>query len=117
MGQRILSSTTHRYVFNTNSRCLIEKSSEKYGEWLDKSEDVSSDYLKIVGTMNKEEKFHAMKLFCKSRIINSNDFNPQMLFATSGAEIFGIDNENIYGVFRAEIPPSCEDTTEEEGHT
>ena len=59
MGKRILYSPNHRYVFYANSRCLIEKSSEKYGEWLDKSEDVTSDYLKIVGTMKKEEKFHA----------------------------------------------------------
>ena len=114
MGQKILSNPGHRFVFYANSRSLIEKSSEKYGEWLDKSEDITSDYLKIVGTMKKEEKFHAMKLFCKPST-DAAPFNPQVLFATSGAANCGIDNENIYAVFRAEIPPSCEDMTQEEG--
>ena len=78
MGQKILSNPGHRFVFYANSRSLIEKSSEKYGEWLDKSEDITSDYLKIVGTMKKEEKFHAMKLFCKASIwlLNSTCYTP-----------------------------------------
>ena len=42
-------------------------------------------------------------------------FNPQVLFATSGAVNYGIDNSNIYCVFRGEIPPSCEDMVQEEG--
>ena len=62
--------------------------------------------------MKKEEKFHAMKLFCAERKkygdYDEYEFNPQMLFATSGAANCGIDNSNIYCVFRGEIPPSCE---------
>ena len=63
--------------------------------------------------MKKEEKFHAMKLLCKSSIISSDDFNPQVLFATSGSANCRINIENMYGVFRVEIPPSCEDMTQE----
>ena len=65
--------------------------------------------------MKKEEKCHAMKLFCKSSTGISDAFNPQVLFATSGAANCGIYNENIYSVFRVEVPPSCEDMTQEEG--
>lgn len=115
IGNMVLSNLSHRFDFYANSRSFIDKSAEKYGEWHDKSENLSSDYLKIVGTMKKEENFHAMKLFCKSSIGVSDAFNPQVLFATSGAANCGIDNENIYSVFREEIPPSCEDMTHEEG--
>lgn len=61
------------FCFYANSRCLIEKSSEKYGEYLDKSKDITPDYLKIVGTMKNEKKFHDMKLFCARRT-NSTAF-------------------------------------------
>ena len=57
MGHKILSNPSHCFVFYANGRFLIEKSSEKYGEWLDKSEDITSDYLKIVGTMKKKKSF------------------------------------------------------------
>ena len=44
---------------------------------------------------------------------NSEDadkiFNPQVLFATSGAANTGINNSDIYGVLRAELPPSLKD--------
>ena len=120
VGPTIGKNPDHRFVFYANSRSLIEKSADKYGEWLDKSTTFQSDYLKIVGTMKKEEKFHAMKLFCSKRptgcdLVRDEIFNPQVLFATSGAANCGIDNENIYCVFRAEIPPSCEDMVQEEG--
>jgi len=62
---------------------MVEKSAEKYGDWLDKSINQASDYLKIVGTMKKEETFHAMKLFCKEYHVD-DVFNPQVVFATSG---------------------------------
>ena len=65
--------------------------------------------------MKKEEKFHSMKLFCKDRHVGDKGFNPQVLFATSGAANCGIDNHSIYCVFRGEIPPSCEDMVQEEG--
>ena len=118
VGPTIGNNPDHRFVFYANSRSLIEKSADKYGEWLDKLTTFQSDYLKIVGTMKKEEKFYAMKLFCSKRptgcdLVRDEIFNPQVLFATSGAANCGIDNENIYCVFRAEIPPSCEDMVQE----
>ena len=71
---------------------------------MDKTLDFQSDFSKIVGTMKKEEKFHAMKLFCAQQKIagkdNELEFNPQVLFATFGAKNLGIDNSNIYCVFR-----------------
>lgn len=67
--------------------------------------------------MNKEEKFHVMKLCCKTRANSTAAFNPHVLFATSGAANCGVDNEIIYGVFRPKIHPSCEDTTQKEGRT
>ena len=111
-GPRLGADPSRRLVFNSNSRLLVENSAEKYGEWLDKSPNQSSDYLKIVGTMEKEEKFHAMKLFCKEYNVDDG-FNPQVMFATSGAANCGIDNPNIYSVFRGEVPPSCEDMIQE----
>ena len=78
---------------------------------MDKSLNLQLDYLLIFVTMKKEGKFHAMKLFCSERKFGDDCFKPQAFFATSGAASCGIDNENIYGVFRAEIPPSCEDMT------
>ena len=42
-------------------------------------------------------------------------FNPQVLFATSGAANAGIDNPDMYGVLRAEMPPSLEDCVQEQG--
>ena len=118
-GTSIGSNPNHRYVFYANSRVLIEKTADKYGDWLDKTTSFQSDYLKIVGTMKKEEKFHAMKLFCaqqeRAQKDDEMEFNPQVLFATSGAANCGIDNSNIYCVFRGEMPPSCEDMVQEEG--
>ena len=57
MGSKILSNPDYHFVFYANSRLLTDNSAEKYGEWLDKSEDILSDYLKIVGTMKKEKFF------------------------------------------------------------
>ena len=82
---------------------------------MDKSKNITLDYFKIVGTMKKEEKFRTMKLFCKSRTNSTIPFNPQVFFSTSDKANYGIDNEKLYGVFRAEIHPSCEDMTQEEG--
>ena len=51
--------------------------------------------------MKKEEKFHAMKLFCRDRQMHKDAedlFNRQVLFATSGAANYGIDSNNIYCV-------------------
>ena len=41
-------------------------------------------------------------------------FNPQVLFEKSGAANAGIDNPNIYGVLRSEMPPSLEDCVQEQ---
>ena len=114
-GADIKSNPDHRFIFYANSRKMIEKCAETYGAWLDKSLDFQSDFLKIVGTMKKEEKFHAMKLFCIEHKNDKDSFNPQVLLATSGAANCGIDNKNIYCVFHGEIPPSCEDMVQEEG--
>ena len=85
------------------------------GKWLDRLDNVSSDYLKITGTVKRQQKFHVMKLFCGVRKIRPDVFNCQVLFATSGAANCGIDNNQIYGVFGLEVPPSCEDMVQEEG--
>ena len=44
-----------------------------------------------------------------------DEFNPQVLLATSGAANAGIDNPQVYGVFRAETPLSIEDFLQEKG--
>ena len=66
-GTPISTNPDHRFVFYANSRDIIDKCVETYGGWIDKSLTLQSDYLKIVGTMKKEENFHSMKLFCKDR--------------------------------------------------
>ena len=114
-GKAIKSNPGHRFIFYANTKTLIEKCAETYGDWLDKTLDIKSDFLKIIGTMKKEEKFHAMKLFCMEHNDDDDAFNPQVLLATSGAANCGIDNDNIYCVFRGEVPPSCEDMVQEEG--
>ena len=45
--------------------------------------------------MKKEENFHAIKLFCMEHKDKDDNFNPQVLLATSGAANCGIDNDNI----------------------
>ena len=50
--------------------------------------------------MKKEEKFHAMKLFCSEQqaggeLANAESFNPQGFFATSGAANCGIDKSYL----------------------
>ena len=103
---------TQPFIFYTNSRLLVGKCVEWYGEWLDKS-SIRSDYLKITGPMKREVTFHVTQIFCKvkidSDVDSDNVFNPQVLFSTSGASNTGIDNTQIYGVFRAEMPPAVED--------
>ena len=69
-----------------------------------------------MGTINKEEKFHAMKLcFSDSNINIYAPFNPHILFATLGVAKYGIENHNLYDVFRAKFPPYCDDIIQEEG--
>ena len=94
-GNAIKSKPGHHFIFYTNSRIVIEKCTEIYGDWLDKTVDLQSDFLKIVGTMKKEEKFHAMNLFCMEHTEEDDTFNPHVLLATSGAVNCGIDNQNI----------------------
>ena len=69
--------------------------------------------------MKKEEKFHSMKIFCTSTSTEpkteAGSFNPQVLFASSGAANCGIYNSNIHGVFCAEVPPSIKNMIQEEG--
>ena len=82
--------------------------------------------------MKKEEKFHVTLLFCAAKVIddevmegevverrNIEDvdklFNPQVIFATSGAANTGIDHPDIYGVLRVEVPPFLEDCVQEQG--
>jgi len=71
--------------------------------------------------MKKEEKFQVTQLFCgEAESVKNNTgeevdtFNPQLLFPTSGVANAGIDAPNIYGVFRAEMPPSLGDWVQEQ---
>ena len=52
-GSAISANPEHRFIFYANSRTTIERCAETYGEWIDKSLTLQSDYLKIVGTMKK----------------------------------------------------------------
>ena len=103
---------TKSFVFYPDSRLLVDRCAEQYGEWLDKS-TLRSNYLQITGPIKKEEKFHVTQLFFKVKLDNDTDhdkiFNPQVLFATAGATNDGIDNAQIYGVFRAEVSLYVED--------
>jgi ATP-dependent helicase YprA (DUF1998 family) len=73
----------------------------------------------------KEQKFHHINLFAATNIPNlplletSNDatqpFNPQLLTATSGAANAGLDSQDVYGVGRAEFPPTLVDVLQEKG--
>ena len=53
--------------------------------------------------MKKEEKFHAMKLFCKPHNGDDVGDNPQVLLATAGAANCGIDNDRIYYVLEVKF--------------
>lgn len=83
-----------------------------YSDWLDRSKN-QSDYLKLISAMKKEDKDHRTQLFCLAKVIEDIDmegegvksrntegdeehFNPQVLFATSGAVYTDIDNPGIY---------------------
>ena len=78
-GGAIRSNPDHIFVFYANSREMVERSVEAYGEWLNKSLSVPYDCLKVVRTMKKEEDFHLMKLFCRDRHMGKDAedmFNP-----------------------------------------
>lgn len=107
-GVAISSNSGHRFMFYANSRDMIERYGEMYGGCLEKSNTLPSDYLKILGTMKKRGNSIWKILFCKDRKMGEDGedmLNPLVLFVTSGAAKFGIDNDTIYCIFRAEISP------------
>ena len=104
------SSREKSFVIYANSKALVEYCAEKYSNWLDTT-TLQPDYLKLDGPMKKkEQQFYLTKFFCKIKhdTPSGDAFNPWVLFTTSGAANVG-NNSQIYGVFRAEIPPSIED--------
>jgi len=120
----LLKDSQKSFVFYANSKALIDRCSVNFSNWLD-TQPFHSDYLKLIGPMKKEEKFHITKLLCahKKEIPARTEgydpstytFNPQSLFATSGAANTGIDNPQVHGVFRVETPPSVVDCLQEKG--
>jgi len=113
MGQKILPNLTHMLLMLIVD-ALSKKTSAKYAELLGKLEEITSDYLKMVVIMKKEEKFHVMKFFFKPMLNGTMLLNPQVLFDASGTKKYGFDNNMINCVFRADITPSSEDMIEEE---
>jgi hypothetical protein len=92
---------------------------------LDTEPDIKADIVTLTGNYVKEQKRWHILQFCKDTTANvptinecdesDRPFNPQLLFATADAGNAGIDNRFIVGAGRAEIPPSCEDASQEKG--
>jgi hypothetical protein len=94
------------------------------GSWINQ-QGFNSDVVSLSGAQMKEQKFHHINLFAAKNLPNlplletSNDvtqpFNPQILTATSGAANSGLDSEDVFGVGRAEFPPTLVDVLQEKG--
>ena len=80
-------------IFYANSRLLVDRYAEQYGEWLDKS-SLCSDYLKITGPMKKAENACVTQLFCKvkteSDVEIDNVLNPQVFLKTLVLPVLGL---------------------------
>lgn len=127
----LLVSKVKLFIIYVNSRVMIDSVADKYGDWSNRSKH-RLQYLKLTDIMKKEEKFHMTQLFCvvkdievvemESEGVTMSDiedddelFNPRVLFATSDGANAGIDNLDICGVLRVEIPPSLEDCVQKQG--
>jgi hypothetical protein len=92
------------------------------GFWINQ-QGFKSDVVSVTGAQMKEHKFHHINLFAATNLPNlpgletSNDvtqpFNSQILTATSGAANAGLDSEDVFGVGRAEFPPTLVDVLQE----
>ena len=121
-GETLKTDRKECFIGYGNINTLVNTISKKYGNWLDTT-GYLSDYVTVIGSLKKEQKFHYTKLCCSDKNIvcieeanlGNRPFNPQVILATSGAANAGIDNKNVHGVFRFEFRPSVEDCIQEEG--
>ena len=68
------------------------------------------DVVKVTGLLTVEEKAHNLSTFMAP---GSADYNPRILLATSGATNAGIDSNQIYAVFRLDMPSTRVDIVQE----
>ena len=124
VGPALETSRLRKYIWYANNRNTIERHTEMLGSWINQ-QGFKSDIVSVTGAQMKEQKFHHINLFAATNLPNlplfetSNDvtqpFNPQILTATSGAANAGLDSPDVYGVGRAEFPPTLVDVLQEKG--
>jgi hypothetical protein len=124
VGPALETSRLRKYIWYANNRNTIERHTKMLASWIDQ-QGFKSDVLSVTGAQMKEQTFHHINLFAAMNLPNSpgletsNDvtqpFNPQILTATSGAANAGLDSEDVFGVGRAEFPPTLVDVLQEKG--
>ena len=70
------------------------------------------DVLKVTGPLTIVEKAHHLSTFMSE---GTEEYNPRILIATSGATNAGIDLNKIYSVVRLDIPSSRVDIVQDRG--
>jgi hypothetical protein len=124
VGPALETSRLRKYIWYANNRNTIERHTELLGSWIEQ-QGFKSDVVSVTGAQMKEQKLHHINRFAATNLPNlpgletSNDvtqpFNPQILTAISGAANAGLDSEDVFGVGRAEFPPTLADVLQEKG--
>jgi hypothetical protein len=125
IGPILKTDRCQKFIWYSNNRFVNERDTANLSMWLDMNPDIKADVVPLTGSYLKEQKMWHILQFCKdnrnnSAVIDSCEetnrpFNPQLLTATSGAGNAGIDNDDIMGVGRGEVPPDPQDASQEKG--
>jgi superfamily II DNA helicase RecQ len=124
VGPALETSRLRKYIWYANNRYTIQRHTKMLGSWINQ-QGFKSDVASITGAQMKEQKFHHINLFAATNLPNlplletskdiTQPFNPQILTATSGAANAGLNSEDVFGVGRAEFPPTLVDVLQEKG--
>ncbi len=125
VGPGLETSRLRKYIWYANNCITIEQHTEILGSWID-HQGFKPDIVSVTGgAQMKEQKFHHPNLFAATNLPNlplletskdiTQPFNPQILTATSGAANAGLNSEDVFGVGRAEFPPTLVDVLQEKG--
>jgi hypothetical protein len=101
-------------IVYSNFRQRVVQFSQDLGDHLDTNETASQyDIITLVGTQFQYQKAKYINLFVSG--IDTDQYRPRILCATSGVGNAGIDSPDIRSVYRMDFPPSIIDICQEKG--
>lgn len=106
-------NTESKYIVYTNTRSLAKRSFKSLQNFCDANDLQHIDIVEFTGDLEHDEKSNSIKHFLD--ISNTENYNPRVLTATSGAANCGIDSSKIEGVFKIGFPSSVEELNQEQG--